>query len=297
MKLMVVDNYKSFSLVPYLVKKLPPGSVAEMGNVYTANMWQIFVNHAPDVVFVDFADQNAQIISTKISELPKRPKLIVRLHGFESDDAWLSKVNWNAVDDLIVVSPMFESMLREKIGKLTRVNLVCNGVDLKRFAGQSVDDMNSAAGAYLGYLNFKKGLSLLRTVIESTPQITWHVGGVIQGEKPTVYMTDRPIKNLMWAGWVRPEMHLRGKRWIISTSYTESFGMSIAEGMAMGLTPLIHAWPGADKLWPRSQIWSTFQELEHLLVDPKSPEWCREWIEERYPIAVTIDKVLGLIVS
>jgi len=71
--------------------------------------------------------------------------------------------------------------------------------------------------------------------------------------------------------------------------------MSIAEGMAMGLTPVVHGWPGAELLWPKECIWNTFEELNDILWTPREPAWCREWIENRYSMDKCIDRVVELL--
>ena len=288
MRLLVLDNYGSFSLVPYLKERFD--DIWTMGNVLNDHMWNVFVQNSPDVVFVDFCNENAVALTERVKGLKKRPKIIIRLHGYEAQSWYMSKIDWNMVSDLIVVSPKFKEIVEGKISGVN-VHVVSNGVDLQRF--QLQEEFDDDAIAYVGFLNKKKGPTLLRTVMASMPHKHFHVGGVHQDEQVRLYFEDLRLPNATYYGWVRTEEFLKGKRFILSTSVTESFGMGIAEGMAMGLTPMVHAWPGADLVWPKECIWKTFGELERML--PLDPSYCRKWIEDRYSMDKCVEAVVKLI--
>jgi len=296
MKLLVLDNYRSFTLVPYLRKRLQSHEVFTMGNIYNEHMWKIFSNIAPDIVFVDFCNQNAVNLTHRVKDLPKQPQIVIRLHGYEAQSWFLDKIEWDVVSALIVVSPKFKEIVESKFSVSNdMIHLVPNGIDLQKFQLQHNDDMDDQMIAYAGYLNKKKGPTLLRTLMASTPQKKFCIAGIYQDEQVRLYMEDFDLPNVTYYGWVKTEEFLKGKRFILSTSMTESFGMSIGEGMAMGLTPLVHKWPGAKYWWPKECTWDTFDELNAILDTPKDPEWCRQWIEERYSMDTCIDQVVKLL--
>jgi len=296
MKLLVVEITPNFSLAPYLAERLQGHSVYREQHVQNEYMWKYVKTLCPDVIFVDFCDENAVVLSKRLGELPKKPRLIVRLHRYEAQDQYLKRVFWPNVSDLIVVSPKFEEIVGAKMAKLcpeVRLHLIPNGVDLTKFQLQDEASMDDSTVAYVGYLNKKKGPALLRAVMASLADRQFHVGGTFQDEEIELYFRDLELPNVRYFGWVRTEEFLRGKRFIISTSVTESFGMGVAEAMAMGLTPLVHAWPGADTIWPRECLWNTFEELG--AIKPKDPAWCREWVETRYSMGRCIDKFVNLL--
>jgi len=233
-KLLVLDNFGSFSLVPYLKKKWN-GEVISMGNIYDDKMWWIFKRVDPDVVFVDFCEKNAVVLTDRIRELSKKPKVVIRLHGYEAFGSYLSAVNWDFVSNLIVVSPMYERIVRRNMpNSKVNIQVVFNGLDIEKFQLQDNDGIDDDAIAYISYLNRKKGIALLRTIIASTPNKKFHVGGPYQEEPVRLYLQDLDLKNVRYYGQVQTEKFLVGKRYIMSTSVSESFGMTIAEGMAMG---------------------------------------------------------------
>jgi glycosyltransferase involved in cell wall biosynthesis len=294
MKLLVLDNYGSFSLFPYLKERLQSKhQIFKMDNIYNEQKWQAFQSINPDVVFVDFCDHNAIILTQKVAGLETPPRIIVRLHGYEAQDSkLLNGVKWDKIAALVVVSPKFKEIVESKVTGVN-VRVVYNGIDLHKFQPQDEADMEDNTIAYVGYLNKKKGLTLLRTIMASMPDKTFHVGGIHQDAHVRLYCDDLKLNNVTYHGWVKTQEFLKGKRFIISTSVTESFGMSIAEGMTMGLTPLVHSWPGANLLWPGECLWSTFDELK--AIQPKDPVWCRKWVEERYSMEQCVSKFVELL--
>ena len=295
MKLLVVDHVESFSLVPRLKPILEAGGrhkVWKMGTVCTEQMWQIVRSVDPDVIMAEFADANAAVLSRRVTELSKRPKLVVRLHGYESQDAFLKRVAWENVSALVVVSPYFERLLRGKVGGRVRVERIENGVDLARFPLAPERVIDDRAVAVLGYLNHKKGPALMRFIAASMPERTFHLGGIVQEESVARLLADARLSNLTMHGWVKPEEFLPGKRWIMSTSLTESFSFAVAEGMAAGLTPLVHGWPGAEELWPPECVWRSFDQLRS--IEPRDPAWCRQWVADRYPVERCVDRFIAL---
>lgn len=293
MKLLVLDNIGSFTLVPYLKARLPNHEVFKMGSLSSAHMINIYKRINPDVVFVDFCDQNAIVMSNLATQLPKPPRIVIRLHRYEAHSKFIYQVNWKAVSELIVVSPEYKRIVQEKIPGLNP-HIVYNGIDLQKFKLYEGDrDLDSIA--YVGYLNGKKGPALLRTLIKSIPYKNFCIGGKFNDETVGAYFDMMKLKNASFAGWIDPTQFLKGKGFILSTSVTESFGMSIGEAMAMGLTPAIHEWPGADKLWPMNSLWSTIDELKLILSLPQDPKQNRDWIESRYSMDKCVTSVVSLL--
>lgn len=296
MTLMVLDNIGSFSLVPHLKMIIPKGEIFSMVSIDSDNFWDIFKSTNPDTVFVDFCNENAVDLTKRVKELPNKPRIVIRLHGYEVQSWYMEAIDWSQVDVLIVVSPKFKEIVRSKNIILgSRVNVVYNGIDLNKFKLQDDSLVDNKSIAYAGYLNKKKGPSLLRTVMFSMPDRRFYVASQYQDEHVELYFEDLDLPNVSYLGWGDTSQLLQGRRYILSTSVTESFGMSIGEGMAMGLTPLVHHWPGADLLWPKECLWKSFDELK--AIKPKDPVWCRKWIEDRYSMKTCIDQVLMLLLK
>jgi hypothetical protein len=81
---------------------------------------------------------------------------------------------------------------------------------------------------------------------------------------------------------------------LLSTSMYESFGMAIGEAMAVGAFPVVHGFPGADRLWPAECV---FASVDHAvaLIQAARPGLYREWVADRYGLDRQIDQVLTML--
>ena len=62
-------------------------------------------------------------------------------------------------------------------------------------------------------------------------------------------------------GWVEDiPSWFEDKDYIICSSISESFMYAIVEGIACGLMPLVHNWPGSDQIYPKECIFLTSDE-------------------------------------
>ena len=75
------------------------------------------------------------------------------------------------------------------------------------------------------------------------------------------------IKDNNWEKSVFFEGHgpidewLQNIGWILSVSDSESFHLSVAEGMASSAIPIILKWPGADSIYPSKYIFTLIPEV------------------------------------
>jgi glycosyltransferase involved in cell wall biosynthesis len=76
---------------------------------------------------------------------------------------------------------------------------------------------------------------------------------------------------------------MQDKDFILSTSISEGNPNNVIEGMATGLKPVIHNWPGAKEQFPEDCVFDTVEQAVKLITEGGyNPLACREWVEKHY---------------
>lgn len=221
-----------------------------------------------DLAWFEWCD-NLIIAAT---QLPRKCKIICRLHSYEAFTDMPAKVDWSKVDRLIFVNPSVQEIFEKQVAtKITR-KVIYNGVDTSRF---SIPE-NKQTGkkiASVGYINYKKNPALLlycfKKIHQYDPEYSFHIAGDHQDPRIQLYfdhfLKENPLP-IHFDGWVEdmPAWYA-DKDFVISTSLFESFHYSIAEGMASGLLPLIHNWYGAKNLYPGKYMFNEPDQCLELL--------------------------------
>lgn len=252
-----------------------------------------------DVVWLEWGSEQAIHVTNKVEALKSKPT-ICRIHGYELFFGFLPQINWSAVSHAVFVSDFMIELARRvcpALFKQTKIGILPNGVDLDRFPFK-----NNGPGlnlAVVGDVAEKKNPALWIEIAcrlrEINPGFTIHVAGEIKEAKIHLYL-DHIIgslnlsKNMVYHGYVKdiPGWFRKQKiNYLLSTSYFESFGYSIAEAMAMGCKPLVFHYPGADRIWPSTCLFRNTDELIALIQNNNDydSKAFRQFVTERYSLA------------
>ena len=243
------------------------------------------------------------------SKVAKVCKNIVRLHRFEAYQNWPSNVQWENIDTLITVGNSFvkKALLKQvpDIESRTHCVSVPNGVNLDRF--RFVDRVPGKNIACVGYLNMRKNPMFLLQCMQKLhyidPEYKLFFAGNFQDLMLEQYIRHivREFKladAVFFDGWQEDiNFWLEDKHYIVSASIGESQGMGVLEGMARGLKPVIHNFPGANEIFPSEFLFNISEEFcEQIHSDSYEPQRYRGFVEKSYSLKNQLSKINNIFV-
>jgi len=135
---------------------------------------------------------------------------------------------------------------------------------------------------------------------QADPSWTFHVAGALTDLRTARYL-HRMIGALDLGDAIHFEGHVADiaawyadKGVLLSTSMYESFGLNIGEAMAVGAFPVVHAFPGAERLWPTECLFASIEEAVALIRSAR-PNLYRDWVADRYDLAHQVQAVLAVL--
>jgi glycosyltransferase involved in cell wall biosynthesis len=242
------------------------------------------------------------------SKMPKRCKIICRLHSYEVFTEMPRQVDWSKIDQLVLVNRSVHELLMRSVNPKVPITIVHNGVDTDKFTIPSEKKYGKSICS-IGYINYKKNPALLlycfKAIHDYDSSYRFHIAGAHQDPRIQVYFEHLVPKlgiPIAFDGWVDDiPGYLRDKDYVISTSLFESFHYSIAEGMASGLAPIIHDWLGASYIYPEEFLFTTPQSSVELIKRLENEDRaalgrrCREYVAKRYEQKDQLEKINNLI--
>jgi glycosyltransferase involved in cell wall biosynthesis len=225
-----------------------------------------------DVVVCEWCGPNAIWYSEWLKK-HGRPdqRLVVRLHRFELYGAWPGRLDINAVDQVVCVSPHYADLTREMTGwPAGKVTVIPNWVDDAQFGRAKLPGAQYHLGL-IGLAPWRKRFDLAIDVLErlrrEDPRFTLFVKSKLPWDLPWIWNRTeerehfealfRRIRRspLLASGVVfdpaGPDVAswLRRVGFVLSTSDDESFHLAPAEGMASGAVPALLPWEGSDRIY------------------------------------------------
>lgn len=231
-------------------------------------------------------------------------KTIVSLRRSDVCGRRVGKVRWENVDILVLIgSPAAEETLLEQVPNIrnrTRLVVIPNGVNLARYTvrprqrGKNLVCMGrlsmEANPAFLlqcvqklHYIDPEYRLFFLGSF--ESPVLEQYVRHMVDTLGLTSAVVFEPYSSDLNA-W------LGDKHFIVSGGIGEHQVEALLTGMACGLKPVIHNFPGAEKLFPSQHLFNIAEQFcEHVLCPEYEPEQYRQFVETRYAIEGQLSKV------
>lgn len=253
-----------------------------------------------DIVWLEWCWDHA-VWATRTDVLGGRP-CVLRLHSIEAlQTDYPARVDWSRISRLITVGGDIADVIAESFPQAAtaRPVIIPNGIDLDRFQPGRPE---RGRIAWVGHVEPKKNPMLLvqiaHRLLQADPSWSFHVAGAL-----TDLRTARYLHQMIRALGLGDAIHFEGhvadiaawyadKGVLLSTSMYESFGLNIGEAMAVGAFPVVHAFPGADRLWPTECL---FASIDHAiaLIRAARPHLYRDWVADRYGLDGQIRAVLA----
>jgi len=249
-------------------------------------------------------------IASEASKLPKITKNIVKLHGPELQDGWPRQVQWENIDILITIgNSQFEEILLEQVPDIktrTRLVTIPKGVDLEKF--KFVGRKRGKNLACIGHLNMQKNPMFLLQCMQKLhyidPEYRLFFAGAFQSPMLQRYIMHivqaLELSNIvLFDGWQEDvNCWLQDKHFVASAGIGQSQEMGLLQGMACGLKPVIHNFPGASEMFPPDLLFNISEQFcERILADRYEPESYRRFAEERYPLRNQLEKINGIFIQ
>ena len=222
---------------------------------------------ANDVVFFEWA---SDLLATA-SQFPKTCGIVTRLHRYELYQ-WADRVNWDAVDRIILVSRAKE---REFVARFP----TCAGKTVVSAPSTRLDRFSCHPRDYAGTIGILCHLTPRKRVyelilafhelIQQRADFHLHIGG---GPDPAFLDYYEAIRYLVKELGLERSVTFDGHvtdapAWFqnidifVSNSYSEGLQVAPMEAMASGCFCLSHRWSGAEELVPEENLFFLNTEL------------------------------------
>lgn len=228
--------------------------------------WMNFLQ-SNQVVFFEWA---SGLLETA-THFPKACGIVTRLHRYEMY-RWADKIDWEAVDRIILVSQAKQREFARRFpAHAEKVVVIPEAISLERFQSQ-VKEFSGQLGILCHLSPRKRVYELILAFYELIcvrDGFHLHIGG--QGHANFPDYTDALhaiVDNL----GLRERVTFYGKvqdaqNWYrnidlyISNSYSEGLQVSPMEAVASGCYALSHHWDGAGELFPAEELFFTERQL------------------------------------
>ncbi|MCB9107501.1 MAG: glycosyltransferase family 4 protein [Anaerolineales bacterium] len=227
---------------------------------------------ANDVAFFEWASRLLAVTT----HMPKHCSIVTRLHRYEMYK-WVDRVDWEAVDRIILVSQAKKQEFLSRFPDLaSKIAVVYEAVDPDKYHPRP-RKFQGDIGTLCHLTPRKRVYELILTfyeLVQQRPDLHLHIGGgqhVNYGDY--YYALHDLVKKLnlddkvTFYGNVADTHEWYHKVDIfISNAYSEGLQVAPLEAMASGCYCLVHNWAGADEMLPDRYLYFTDRQLQEKIL-------------------------------
>lgn len=269
-------------------------TVGEENIIISPHTTNEMINEAK-VIWVEWANEKAVEIQNSDTKAFK----ILRLHAYEAFSDTIKNLDLNKFDKVIFIDNYIKDYVEKQYGKVNGAVVIPNGVEIDKYSIEPNKKRNNKI-AYAGYLTRKKGIGELILLAESFPEYEFHLAGRYQEDDVADYFNHKMPKNVFVSEWkydTAMSDFYKDKTFILNTSLRESQGMTLMEGMASGLKPIVRGWLGSEDVYPEKFIYNNIEEFRNILEGEYTPEEYRKFVVDNYSIDLIYPKLEELLLN
>ena len=226
-----------------------------------------------DAIFFEWGSELLALATA----LPKTCGIVTRLHRHDIYE-WYDKIDWGAVDKVILVSEAKRKRFAERYPQHAhRVEVIPEAISLKKFRPEA-RQFRGDIGILCHLKPRKRVYDLILTFSElarGRADLHLHIGG---DERPAYRDYHEALQSLVRRLGLQDRVTFYGKvtdpaSWyrkidiFISNSYSEGLQVSPMEAIASGCYCFSHHWEGADELLPEGNLFFTSSELQGKILE------------------------------
>lgn len=238
-----------------------------------------------DIIWCEWGNENA----VKVADFETEAKKFLRIHSYEAFTAYIHYIDFKKFEKVFFIADHIKDYVENKVGKIPNAVVVPVGVDVSKFTIGKNKDRRKIA--FAGQISRKKGAGELILLANSFPEFQFHVAGKFNEDDTARVFNEHKPKNIILEPYsYNLNKFFEDKSFILNTSLREGNPITVLEGMASGLKPVVNNWIGAERIFG-DNVYSNVQDVSDLLYEYSEPEKYRKFIENNYSFEKTVEKI------
>ncbi len=234
-----------------------------------------------DILFSMWCDETLIGLTHKFDK-----PIYTYIRSYEVYFDYAKKVDWSKIKGIFFCSKHVQRLANHKFQSLIKgipQYYIPNWIDVSEWPFKQ--NINNHRIAMVCHLNSKKNIPLALQVAMMLPDsYSLYLAGGLQDEMIGYYidyfghLLNGKFRYIGKVPFEKMKDFMSDKDYIISTSLKEGCPMNVLEGMASGLKPVIHNWPGALDLFPQRWVFNTIDEAKQIIQsEDYNPEEYRQF--------------------